>query len=119
MLGEGFHTAWFRLSEKCRGLLKKLADLGQSWGRRRALRTRPIRYPESRYELVHNKSLCDDTFLSLQDSLFYYFRSQNEAGFGQPSFFLESGRLEAGRRYFFIKPSNAKGWLCEQAPNGW
>ncbi len=76
-------------------------------------------YPENRYHLVSNPLDRNSAFLHLQKQLLDYCQKLNRATLGSVLFFLETGQIESGRQYFFLKPRGLQGWLCEESTSGW
>lgn len=82
---------------------------------------RPKLKPEPEYHLIQEKDQSDQIFHRLKRSLFYEATSSNakNSGEGFGFYFKESGRLEPGRPYFYLKKSGQKGWLFERSGIGW
>ncbi len=86
---------------------------------RRTLSRKKITYPESRYELVTDPRERNEAFVILQKWILAYCQKLNRNTPGSAVFFLETGKIEHGRSYFFLKPRDMQGWLCEESPAGW
>ena len=77
--------------------------------------------PEPEYHLIQEKDFSDQIFQRLKQSLFYSANASNADNQEGPGivYFKESGRLEPGRLYFYLKKSGQQGWLFERSGIGW
>ena len=68
-------------------------------------------------------AVIDACFESLREAIYdRLLRDRPVDRFGllsTPSVFTERGRLESGRRYFYLKPGGESGWLFERTALGW
>ena len=82
--------------------------------RRALVKDRPASL-EQRYAILDHAALADEVFLRLKQQLFTAIDSRRSG----PTVFREAGRLAPGRPYFYLKPANQTGWLCERSGAGW
>lgn len=78
---------------------------------------------EGGYRLCKQRDFIDETFDKLTQTL----RQHTLRPYGQdagrfdrwPTWHFERGRIEPGRRYFYLKAQNQQGWLFERSGAGW
>ena len=81
--------------------------------------------PPQRYELIRQNTTADRYFDRLQNTLYDFLQhvqNSENTNLYSPSeeqIFWESGKLNPGRPYFFLKPLNESGWLFERSGLGW
>lgn len=71
------------------------------------------------YELVGTRERTEEAFLAIRSQVLRRCRAFNQEHPGLPAFFIETGLIDPGRRYFYVKPKNAPGWLVEESTSGW
>lgn len=108
--------------------------LSKVWGQilRPFQRSRPIPEAElgslsaepSHYQLAEVEADVDLVFDRLRSYCYERFLETRETPYDEvlpesPSLFWESGKLEPGRSYFYLKKHNEIGWLFERSGYGW
>ena len=78
----------------------------------------------SHYSLAEDEIDVDRVFARLRDYCYARFLETRQTGYDEfvpqaPSLFWESGKLEPGRAYFYLKKHNEIGWLFERSGYGW
>ena len=74
---------------------------------------------EHRYELISTSTEAAYMFERVRKLIFTAIDIRHHQQPKRASFFKEYGKMEAGRRFFFIKPPGQSGWLFETTPKGW
>jgi hypothetical protein len=71
---------------------------------------------------TQSEAKVDTAFEALRGSLFAFLDQQRNLNGGDssgPSVYREFGRINGGRRYFYVKGFNELGWLFERLGLGW
>ena len=74
------------------------------------------------WEVIQDDHLGDETFFKIRQQVFEHIDRQRFEGGGgalRSKMFCETGRIQPGRPYFFLKPTNEIGWLFERSGPGW
>ncbi|NRA44764.1 MAG: hypothetical protein HRU09_07400 [Oligoflexales bacterium] len=111
------------------------SGLSKVWGKivRPFQRNRPISKANleetstlkpSQYFLAEDDADVDYVFDRLRAYCYERFLETREMGLGSylpeaPNLFWESGKLDPGRSYFYLKKHNEIGWLFERSGYGW
>ncbi|MCB9229493.1 MAG: hypothetical protein H6618_07775 [Deltaproteobacteria bacterium] len=80
---------------------------------------------EPEYHLIQEVDRVDQIFEQLRVTLFSASASLTSSRIRESkvsvagNFFREYGRIDPGRKYFYLKPESERGWLFERSGIGW
>ncbi|MFK7823136.1 MAG: hypothetical protein AB8G05_03205 [Oligoflexales bacterium] len=109
------------------GLSKVLGQILRPFQRSRPtsqVGTSELKLEPSQYILAEDEADVDRVFDRLRSYCYARFLETRETASDEslpeaPSLFWESGKLEPGRSYFYLKKHNEIGWLFERSGYGW